>query len=250
MSINTSEGIQSFPHESGSTVSEIVESFVESTAKLAESLDAPEERVSDFKESGEELGQLVEGIAQEAAQARESAHANEAELKETRTDSAKERAEIKQRVTTLEESEEEPDSGGTNPTPDGEETTLHKPETPLEEVVQLPEHLAEENLSANQQRARFVAKDIHEYSRSVPAGRVIKSSELRRVLTASEEGRVHTETVSRVISFLDDLGQESVQLRETQAGERVVVFTEEIVKRIVAFHNSNHTVVSGGEVSG
>jgi len=134
--------------------------------------------------------------------------------------------------------------------PDGEQTALHKPETPLEEVVQLPEHLAEENLSANQQRARFVARDIHEYARSVPAGRVIKSSELRRVLTAGEESSVHTETVSRVIGFLTDLGKDDVKIRETQAGERVVVFTEEIVKRIVAFHNANHGVVSEGKVSG
>ena len=206
--------------------------------------------MSDFKESGEELGQLVEGIAQESAQARESARTNEAELSEARSESAKERAEIKQRVTALEESEEEADSDGMNPTPDGEQTALHKPETPLEEVVQLPEHLAEENLSANQQRARFVARDIHEYARSVPAGRVIKSSELRRVLTAGEESSVHTETVSRVIGFLTDLGKDDVKIRETQAGERVVVFTEEIVKRIVAFHNANHGVVSEGKVSG
>jgi hypothetical protein len=94
----------------------------------------------------------------------------------------------------------------------------------------------EESLSANQQRARFVTKDVHEYTRSVPAGRVIKSSELRRGLSARKEGRIHTETVSGVTDFLTDLGQDDVQVRETQQCERVV-----------AYHNTNHTVVSEGD---
>jgi uncharacterized phage infection (PIP) family protein YhgE len=250
MSSNTTEGIQSYPHDQSSTVSEIVESFVESTAKLAESLDAPEERVSDFEESGRELAQLVEGIAQESAQARESARTNEAELKEHQEESAKDRAQIKQRVTSLEDKQEEADSNDETPTPQAGETTIQEPETPLEDVIRVPEHLVEDSLSANQQRARFLAKDIHEYSRSVPAGRVIKSSELRRVLSARKEGRIHTETVSRVIDFLTDLGQDDVQVRETQQGERVVVFTDEFVKRVVAYHNTNHAVVSEGGVTG
>ena len=250
MSSNTTEGIQSYPHDQSSTVSEIVESFVESTAKLAESLDAPEERVSDFEESGRELAKLVEGIAQESDQTRESARTNEAELKEHQEESAKERAQIKQRVTSLEDKQEEADSGDETPTPEARETTIQEPETPLEDVIRVPEHLVEDSLSANQQRARFVAKDIHEYTRSVPAGRVIKSSELRRVLSARKEGRIHTETVSRVIDFLTDLGQDDVQVRETQQGERVVVFTDEFVKRVVAYHNTNHAVVSEGGATG
>lgn len=253
MSSNTTEGIQSYPHEPRGNVSEIVESFVESTAKLAESLDAPEERVSDFEESGRELAQLVEGIAQESAQARESARTNEAELKEERETRAKEAAQDRKRLHEVEErldSVEEGGSGDETPTPQAGETTIQEPETPLEDVIRVPEHLVEDSLSANQQRARFVAKDIHEYSRSVPAGRVIKSSELRRVLSARKEGRIHTETVSRVIDFLTDLGQDDVQVRETQQGERVVVFTDEFVKRVVAYHNTNHSVVSEGGATG
>jgi len=70
------------------------------------------------------------------------------------------------------------------------------------------------------------------------------------VLSAREEGRVYTETVSRVIEFLDELGKDSVAVKETQSGERVVVFTDEIVKRIVAYNNQSNTVVTGGEVEG
>jgi hypothetical protein len=53
-----------------------------------------------------------------------------------------------------------------------------------------------------------------------------------------------------VIDFLTDLGQDDVQVRETQQGERVVVFTDEFVKRVVAYHNSSHTVVAHEEVEG
>ncbi len=53
------EGLESDLTSNDCTVNQIVESFVESTAKLAESLDAPEERVNDFEESGKKLASLV-----------------------------------------------------------------------------------------------------------------------------------------------------------------------------------------------
>jgi hypothetical protein len=233
---------------------------VESTTKLAESLDGPEERVSDFRESGKELAQLVGGIAQESAQARESARTSETkveeletELKEERATRAKESAEDRQRIHRVEERLDSVEEGGSpdaNPTPEAGQTTIQEPETPLEDIIRVPEHSVQEHLRANHQRARFIAKDIHEYSRSVPAGRAIKSSELRRVLSAREGGAIHTQTVSRVIERLDDLGKQSVKVRETQEGERVVVFTDKFVKRVVAFHNSNHSVVAHEEVKG
>jgi flagellar biosynthesis GTPase FlhF len=252
MSINTAEGLS--PYDS-SAVSQIVEQFTES-------IDAPESAVSPFVDLVEGMAHQLDETAQDAAQARERAREAEArveeletELAEHRETRAKESAEDRQRIHRVEEritsvEEETPDSGDETPTPEAEETALHKPETALEEVVRLPEHVAEKNLSANQQRARFVAKDIHEYSRSVPAGRVIKSSELRRVLSAGEEGRIYTETVSRVIQFLGELGQDSVKVRETHEGERVVVFTDEFVKRVVASKNQSNTVVAGGKVEG
>jgi hypothetical protein len=53
-----------------------------------------------------------------------------------------------------------------------------------------------------------------------------------------------------VIDFLTDLGQDDVQVRETQQGERVVVFKDEFVKRVVAYHNTNHAVVCEGGATG
>jgi len=246
MQANVDEGNECYPYGEQSTVTEIVNNFVEAA-------DVPEHAAEPFVELVEGMADQLEETEQDAAQARERARKAEAkveeletELSQHREESAKERANTKKRVTELEEAEDG-DSGGDTPTPNGGNPSIQEPETPLEEVVQLPEHLAEENLSRNQERARFVARDVHQYARSVPAGRALKSSELRRVLAASEDGSIHTETVSRVIDFLTELGKEEVNLRETQGGERVVVFTDEIVKRIVAFHNTNHGVVAQGE---
>jgi len=220
MSAITPEGLQSSLTNASST-DEKVDALIEVVERQSEAIDRLEEENQELKE----------------------------ELSQHRDESARERAEIKQRVTVLEE-DEEPDSSDETPTPEPGETTIREPKTALEDVIQLPEHLAEENLSENQQRARFVARDAHEYTRKVPAGRVIKSSELRRVLTAREEETVYTQTVSRVIDFLTELGGEDVRVSETQAGERVVVFSDEVVKRIVAWHNQSNGVVTEGGATG
>jgi len=241
------EGIESSLTTDGSTVAEITESFTEA-------IDAPEAVTEPFAELVKGLAAELEETKERARDAEERVVELEEELKEERETRAKESAEDRQRIHQAEQrldsmESEEPASGDKTPTPEAREDAFHEPKTPLEDVIRVPEHLVEDSLSANQARARFVAKDVHQYSRSVPAGRAIKSSELRRVLSARDGGRTYTETVSRVIEFLDELGKDSVAVKETQSGERVVVFTDEIVKRIVAYNNQSNTVVTGGEVS-
>lgn len=53
-------------------------------------------------------------------------------------------------------------------------------QTPLETICALPEHIADDELSANQERARFIAADVHDYAKKVPAGLVIDSSTIRK----------------------------------------------------------------------
>jgi chromosome segregation ATPase len=172
------------------------------------------------------------------------------ELKEDRETAGYSRVKIREEIHTLKESVEA-DSTDTTPNDDMQSAptststpTIREPQAALEDVIRVPEHLVEESLSANQQRARFVAKDIHQYSSKVPAGRALNSSELRKVLSARKQGCIHTETVGRVIDYLDDLGESSIKIRKRQDGERTVVFTDECVKRVVAYQNMNHDVVS------
>jgi len=127
-----------------------------------------------------------------------------AELRDERETRAKADAEDRKRIheveTQVEEATEESSTDTASDADLNDNSTapdpgVQPPETPLEDIVRVPEHLVEESLTANQQRARFVAKDVHEYTQSVPAGRAIRSSQLRQVLTAGEDGRVYTETV-------------------------------------------------------
>jgi|APHM01.1.fsa_nt_gi hypothetical protein len=106
------------------------------------------------------------------------------------------------------------------------------PETALEDVVSLPEHVAEDSLSANQYRARFVASDIVEYSTSVPAGRALAASDLSTVLRAGTDARGHSQTVDRVLRLLDDLGEDAVDVVEGRDGQRRVIVSEDGARRL------------------
>ena len=167
------------------------------------------------------------------------------QLKEESTRAAKERAEINKRVSETEEminADETPTATGGGD--DGSTPRGCEPQSPLEEVTQLPEHVVEDNLTRNQERARFIATDVQQYTRSVPAGRAIRSSEIRTVLSAGYDERIYTQTVSRVIEFLTELGGSDVQLKETRSGERVVVFSDAITERLTRLSQTDNRVVT------
>ncbi|MDZ7770666.1 MAG: hypothetical protein U5K38_17155 [Woeseiaceae bacterium] len=87
----------------------------------------------------------------------------------------------------------------------------------------------------------------------MPAGRAIRSSQLRQVLAAGEDGQIYTETVSRVIQFLEDLGDNAVAVKESRRGERVIVFTEAFVERVQTYQHAqqaSNTVVTDHGVEG
>jgi DNA repair exonuclease SbcCD ATPase subunit len=132
---------------------------------------------------------------------------------------------------------------GETPTSDAEETPSSEgpePETPLERIVALPEELVEQELTENQQRARFIAKDIREYSSKAPAGRVIKAATMGRVLKAAFD-TAHTETINRVREFLNKLGQDDVDLVDRD-NSKIVVFDECLVRRLDQY-DTNHGCV-------
>jgi DNA repair exonuclease SbcCD ATPase subunit len=128
-----------------------------------------------------------------------------------------------------------------------------RPETPLEDLVQLPQEIAEQNLTANQQRMKFVAEGVHEYTTKVPAGRALPWSDLRRVMAAGEGGQAYSMNVGRVMDFFEEFGKEDVEIVDRKDGQKTVVFDDDLVKRIVAYHNQtaqSNNVVSRNEVYG
>jgi len=223
---------------SDSTV-ESVNEFVQTVVDGFNEVGASEEVVDEIEQKGEQLTEEVSQLVEQVGDNSNEINNNSDELSETR----RQQAEDRQRIHDVEQSVEDVDIDET-PTPNTDTTSTHEPVTSLEEVVTLSETIAEDSLTSNQQRSRFIAKNVEDYTRSVPAGRAIKSSEIRRVLSASEDTSVHTETVSRTMDFLDRLGDDDVSIKETQSNEKVVVFTDEIVDRIVSLRSDNHTVVA------
>jgi hypothetical protein len=215
--------------------------------ELVERVDALEARLDEERARREEL-------EAENEQLRERVDELEDEVDNLRIGAGEARAELSNRVSKLEDEsgDESAVSVDVTPTPEGPGTGVQEPETPLEEVASLPETVVEESLKPNQQRARSVAVDIVDYAKSVPDGYSLTSSALRQVLTAQkdEAGKAYTQTVGRVIEYLDDLGAERVEVRETMSGQRVVVFDDELVKRLVAIRNSDNGVVAGEPVAG
>lgn len=176
-----------------------------------------------------DLQARVAELEQENNQLRDRVAELESDLSAVRDGAGEHRAELSRRLHDLEEREGDQAEPTARASDAGDEPT---PQTPLEQVVGLPEHLANEQLSPNQDRARFVASDIKDYAESVPAGWQIESADLRRILQAYDESG-HHETVARVMEMACDLGKEDVWTVKRR-GTRRLVFSEELVDRLEA----------------
>lgn len=228
---NTDDGLECIASDLDDLGSD--DALVSVVTDLVEHVATIEERVTELEEENERLRNEKQRLTDRVS-----------DLEEHGARSARDRAEVRADLAELEETVETAVKGGgfgDDTTPDTGGPARQDPETPLEETIRLPDHVAEESLTANQRRARAVAKDVTDYATSVPAGYALRSSELRTVLTAlsDDEGQAYTETVGRVMNYLEDLGDDDVEVRETSRGERSVVFTDELVKRLVAWRNQS-----------
>ena len=215
------------------------------TEVLTESIDAPESDVRAVEELIEGLVGAVEELSQEAAKAEARAEELERELQQTRREQAEDRQRIHQLEETVEDLESNPQGTSEKGTDVDDSMT---PETPIEQVVALPQEMIDQE-SANVQRAAFVAEGAVDYTTSVPAGRAITSGELRRVVKAGTDASGHSQTVDRIITVLDDMGGDDIQVVERR-GERRIVFTEAICRRLDKLRAStseSHGVVIGTE---
>jgi len=123
----------------------------------------------------------------------------------------------------------------------------------------MPEHIAIDQLSENQQRARHIALNLAEYARRTPNGRVLRAGDLRTVLKARFETG-HSETVDRVRTFLDELGGDETEVMEPRTagfspskkaekrakGKQLVV-DESLARRLTRIE-ADHDVVTAARV--
>ncbi|SDN14862.1 hypothetical protein SAMN04487949_3491 [Halogranum gelatinilyticum] len=99
--------------------------------------------------------------------------------------------------------------------------------SPLQQVVAFSKD-AVEKLTPNEKRARYVAKGLSDYAKKVPAGYAIDSSTISNVLRSKDGESPHTETVSRVMEFLNRFGKDETKIVKRRGTKRVV-FTERAV---------------------
>jgi hypothetical protein len=246
-----------------STVTTEQDSFsqtLESYTSLVNSLLAESDVTDD--EDMATVRRVSSQLVDEAEEIEGQVEANEESVDETQETVAttrREQAEIRSRVTDVEDDVEADETGdevgsdGSNPGPQAGSPPTQKAVTPLERVTRMDESTAGSSLSRNQDRARSVFRDVLEYTQSVPKGRAISTPDLRRVLTAfKDSGSACYKTVSRVVSFLSEMGQDDVWTKERMNGDTVVVFSEEICKRRAAYQNQTpggDSVVSGDQVA-
>lgn len=201
------------------TVHELAQAVTELRETVSEQADLIEQQADRLDEQADRIDELE----------------REVEVQSSNVAGAHNRiGDVVDRVESLENATPEPDSDGATPTPDGDETGTQageSPATPLEQLVALPEHLAERELSANQERARFIARDVRDYAEKAPAGLVIDSRTIKKVITAAEGSRPHTQTVARVMDFLADMGKDGVELTKRR-GKKLVVFDPGVADRL------------------
>ena len=198
-----------------------------SVQALATEVHALREEVAELRADKEQLEQTVDSQAEQLDKQARKLDAMEErieELEQAQESSDEHRKHLQGRLHTLEAESEETDTSSADA--DDEE-----PSTPLGRILQLPKHVVHKKLSANQQRALLIVKDIREYAKQVPAGFAVDSRTIRTALQAKEEQALHTQTIARVMEFLDRLGKEHVRVVKRRGTKRVV-FTETAVERL------------------
>ena len=130
----------------------------------------------------EQLITTVENLQETVEQQAERINQLETELAEHKDHTGREFADVRARITEAENQQMEAGSEDATPGVKGEETGSQTSQTPLERICSLPEHVADRELTANQERARFIAKDVRDYAEKAPAGLVVDSRTIKKVV--------------------------------------------------------------------
>lgn len=207
------------------------------TESIAQSLSSSPD-TSELVAAVTELSEQVSDLQATVESQQETISDLEDQLRAEQEQRGQEDAQVRSRLHDVESRVEDVEhgSGHTNPGGNTSETTMQdddaEPQTDLEAMTGMPEPVLSEQ-TANVRRAVFVARDVSSYTTSCPAGRVITSGELRRVLEAGTECNGHTQTVARVLDLLDRTGGDGTTVVE-RGGERRLVFEQDLVDRLSA----------------
>ena len=181
-----------------------------------------------------ELRETVEQQSQQLEEKTDRIETLEEELAQHKDHAGREFADVRGRITEVENQRTEPHSKDATPGVEEEGIGSQNGRTPLERIATTPEHQVNQlGLTANQERARFIAKDVRDYAEKAPAGLVIRSSDVKKVIAAKEGERPHNQTVARVMDFLDTLGKDDVDMVKRR-GRNLIVVEPDAADRLMA----------------
>ena len=119
----------------------------------------------------EQLVQAVEDLQETATRQANRINDPETELAEHKDHTGREFAAVRARVTnteteieTIGDTVSDADSNAGNGNNTGPETDVRNNDTPLKTICSFTEYFAARELTANQERARFIAKDMRDYA--------------------------------------------------------------------------------------
>lgn len=118
-------------------------------------------------------------------------------------------------------------------------------ETTLEKVVSWPDTAAENELDENENHARRIAANLGAYVTRTPQGMKLGSSDVKTALLSREGETPHTQTVARVMDFLESLGEALVREDTIKNGERRLYWVEDAPGRLA--ESSQRDVMSTQE---
>lgn len=112
-----------------------------------------------------------------------------------------------------------------------------EPSTPLQNLVALPDSVADEALATRvDERARWVASRVQSIGTKIGVGWGLTAGAIGSHLKTVDKNS-HPETVRRIMKRIDELGGENVEMRYTESGEKEIVMygaVEEKIDRIAA----------------
>ena len=182
-----------------------------------------EEKTRDIEEIRDIIRDEVDDLEEENDQLREQAESLEEELEK--------RAEIQKDILAkIHDLEQRLDGELQDDVERGADPEVDR-ETPLEDILALPNDVANQELSANVRRAREIVASADTWGRGVPAGVQLTAGQIGRALNVGLDVDAHPETVRRIISILDELGKEHVTRRRRDAEKRIIL-DEELVERL------------------
>jgi chromosome segregation ATPase len=189
---------------------------------VSEKLNALTDRVEELEAEVERKDERIEEL--------------EAELTEYKRFAGSEFADVRGRITNVEDQTQELETTlqemptETTAAEENGASQTTTTETPLERICTFPAHIVDRELTTNQQRARFIARDVQDYAEKAPAGLVLDSQTIAKVITAAEGSKPHTQTVARVMDFLEKMGKDEVEQMKRR-GKKLVVVDQDAADR-------------------